>query len=661
MKNRDISNNVLAALQKHSGILFLCITLSLSVVTYSTTADTTSTVIISEIQTAGSSVDDEFIELYNPTNANINIEGWQLRKRTSSGTESSIKTISSGVTIPPKGYFLWANTDGIFAPLSNQTSETSLSDNYSISLFNDNDVLIDSITYGINSHPFTPSILFPDNPLKNISIERDTDNNTLILQSSPTPKNDSFIDTTTETSTNTSGVLADTSKETIRINEILPHPANGEEFIELYNFGSQPVNIKDWQIHDASKTGRYIFEKDTIIPAQDYLTLLRSEFSFALNDSNETLTLLDSNNVLIDTLSYSKSKKGLSYNYSSDGWRWSKILTPNETNTIEKSGNVKTKIPKHVYVKTPVEFSAKTTSSDTKKYTWDFDDGHKSHIAKPKHTFNKTGTYHVTLTITTDTDETVKTFTIKVKKYPTFKLIATEIIPDPIGKDAKNEQLAIQNTGKKKINLSGWSIATGSSKDTLSNHPIKKNISLKAGETRIFTHNDAAFSLPNTHGIIEIRQPNKKVIERITYNKTKEIEEGNIYRKISDNSWEWLPNAATENTEVASDTIALENTNTIKKTFVSNETPSKKITLKDLPDEELQALETEIERRIIEKIKTGAIDIKTLSLKNDDDINIQKNSDETKEDVPLRTPSSQTLIQETSGAIRSIVFHFFRD
>jgi len=49
-------------------------------------SSTASHVVISEVQVGGTLVDDEFVELYNPTNSAISLSGWRLRRKTSTGT-----------------------------------------------------------------------------------------------------------------------------------------------------------------------------------------------------------------------------------------------------------------------------------------------------------------------------------------------------------------------------------------------------------------------------------------------------------------------------------------------------------------------------------------------------------------------------------------------
>ncbi|MCK4524921.1 MAG: lamin tail domain-containing protein, partial [Candidatus Andersenbacteria bacterium] len=62
-------------------------------------------IVILEIQIGGETVCDEFVELYNPTNLEINLDGWDLKRKTKSGTESNILNNLEGA-ISAYGYFL---------------------------------------------------------------------------------------------------------------------------------------------------------------------------------------------------------------------------------------------------------------------------------------------------------------------------------------------------------------------------------------------------------------------------------------------------------------------------------------------------------------------------------------------------------------------------
>ncbi len=60
-------------------------------------ADSLDSVIISEVQVSGETANDEFIELYNPTAEEIDLEGWDIKKKTTTGTGSNIVTNITGI------------------------------------------------------------------------------------------------------------------------------------------------------------------------------------------------------------------------------------------------------------------------------------------------------------------------------------------------------------------------------------------------------------------------------------------------------------------------------------------------------------------------------------------------------------------------------------
>ncbi|MEK7508902.1 MAG: lamin tail domain-containing protein, partial [Patescibacteria group bacterium] len=55
-------------------------------------------VVISQVQITGGSgqTTRDFIELYNPTETTLDLSGWKLRKKTKTGTESSVRVFESG-------------------------------------------------------------------------------------------------------------------------------------------------------------------------------------------------------------------------------------------------------------------------------------------------------------------------------------------------------------------------------------------------------------------------------------------------------------------------------------------------------------------------------------------------------------------------------------
>ena len=611
-------------------------------------ADTLPRVVINEAQTSGGTghTNDDFIELHNTTDAPIDLTGWQLRKKTktdSTATGASLKSFSADagmmIELPAGGYLLWANSNGAFKLSTDAQfiSTSTLTDDNSIALFDADNTLVDAVTWGSgHTSPFSPSAAYPTNPPANTSIERNLASGILSSQAHPTPQNTATIRTeplptpvTTPPTDPAPPVILPAAEtvptdgaKTVRINEILPNPSDSEEFIELFNFGEKDIDLKHWVLHDASKTGKHIFKESAVIKAQSYLTLLRSAFSFALNNGSETVTLTDPQGAVIDTVAYAKTAKDASYGFSPSGWRWSDTVTPDAPNRFAAPPVVKISVPKRIYRNVPAVFIVKTDEKNAEdiRYLWNFGDDRTSRSADITHTYTKKGTYRVTLTISGSPEETVRTFTVKVKDIPKAKLSITGISPNPPGTDIGNEWISIRNDGKRKVDLKGFGIATGTRKGTLTNHPVQKSLLIPPGKEVLITRDLSAFTLPNEEGFIELRQTNKKAIDTLHYAKEDGIKENEIYRRSADNLWKWVQNDTDTITDASDKTDASvsegsfegteENVSTrseedIAKTTHTITTSAIIDAIDTLPIDELSLLKTQIEAKLQMTLDAG--------------------------------------------------------
>lgn len=190
-----------------------------------------------------------------------------------------------------------------------------------------------------------------------------------------------------------------------------------------------------------------------------------------------------------------------------------------------------------IYAEVYANFSVKA-DKEAEKFTWDFGDEHKSYLKDTKHKYEKEGKYDASLKITGEKcEDKFYEFTVKVEEYDAPKVRIKSINPNPEGNDTDNEWIELENQSKKKVNLIGWSVATGW--DKLSNHPIREKFEIKAGKTKKLTRDICAFTLNNTKTKIELRDPSGKVADKIKYDrKKKKIEEDEIYEE-NDDDWEW--------------------------------------------------------------------------------------------------------------------------
>lgn len=380
---------------------------------------------------------------------------------------------------------------------------------------------------------------------KNSSFIFDTEN--WLWTSTPTPGQKNVItapdsDKTNSGNRNNNDATENiSSSEGIYLNEIFPNPKKNleEEYIEIANGESGPIDLYGWQLKDISKNRGYKFKEHIIIEPGEYLAIYKSQSKISLNNSNESVYLYNPEGNIVSSASYEQSQKDASYNFNGESWCWSKYLTPGEKNKFDSKPSVKIKKIKHAYKNIYTKFFAKAKDKETKKlkYIWDFGDGKKSYLAKTSHKYLDIGKYTVTLSVSDDSQTIEKSFTLTVKNYPQPDLEIIKIVPNPVGNDSNSETIDLKNNSGKKINLDGWKIATGSV-EKLYNHPISNGIILNPGETKVITREMSRFILNNKSGKVQLVSPDEKTADEVEYEKEK-ITEDEAYIKIN-GKWQWI-------------------------------------------------------------------------------------------------------------------------
>lgn len=124
---------------------------------------------IVEVQIIGKEgeTDHDLIKIYNAGTNTVNLSGWKLRKRTKSGSESSIKALSEQDSVAPGEIFIWANSkEGFALSIGAHTSSTqTLAANASVALLNSDNTVIDAVAWGSDhENPFSEGTASPENP-----------------------------------------------------------------------------------------------------------------------------------------------------------------------------------------------------------------------------------------------------------------------------------------------------------------------------------------------------------------------------------------------------------------------------------------------------------------------------------------------------------------
>lgn len=121
---------------------------------------------IVEVQIHGNLADNNYIKIYNSQEYDVDVSNYNLRKKTSTGTESSIRVFPKEIIIPSKGYLLWANSKNDFhLELKADISSTAyLAKDNAIALLDNKGNILDSLSWGSPEKTFQKDDTFEKNP-----------------------------------------------------------------------------------------------------------------------------------------------------------------------------------------------------------------------------------------------------------------------------------------------------------------------------------------------------------------------------------------------------------------------------------------------------------------------------------------------------------------
>jgi hypothetical protein len=153
----------------------------------SAASSASSRVLIAAVQIAGASSSNDFVKLYNPTAAAIDMSGWKLHKKSSTGTDYSLKVFPAGSEIDAGQEFVWANSDDGFSETvsANVSSTETLAADNSVALMDAAGTIVDAVAWGTGTNQYGEGPPCPTSPGANQLLSRrssdgvmaDTDNN----------------------------------------------------------------------------------------------------------------------------------------------------------------------------------------------------------------------------------------------------------------------------------------------------------------------------------------------------------------------------------------------------------------------------------------------------------------------------------------------------
>lgn len=320
---------------KRGVILPILYILFLSIIIQSTNAMTISEIVYNPVP---SDSYNEWIELYNPSGTEINIENWSIcgRELLAGYINRSGELYSNNGTIIPAGGFAVVTDGG---------SGTEVYDNFnvntsSIALHVDASSMCGGLA---NTHDLISLIDGDEDLIDAVSYWREWGAHENHQSLCKIPEETGLWLECTQTPGSTNGNFYDFAN--VRLSEFLPNPIGYDnapmpdgEWIELFNYGTKELDLTDVKLKD--NAGHTIIVSSTTtfnqtIQPSDYLVVYTNGFSgFLNNEGFEKIELYDPNNNLIEEVSYSFSEEGNSWS-KLDNWIITKP-TPGEENYKEE-------------------------------------------------------------------------------------------------------------------------------------------------------------------------------------------------------------------------------------------------------------------------------------------------------------------------------------
>lgn len=331
IQSETISSNSTAAASSNSTVA--ATTAVLPVLNYAPQS-----VRINEILAVPQAGEKEWVELYNATNAAIDLTDWSLYEG------AGLKTNLFGV-IEPSGYLAFdkssLNNDGDLVVLKDPTG-----------------AVIDKVAYGGwndgNASDNAPNVTKGDSLIlwqgdykETIAPTRAVEN---ILAALPTPVaalsvsgtavvQEAIVQSSASDETASVQQSAEVASpyqysDQVLINEFLPNPAGSDdcEWIELYNGGDVDVNLTGWSLADDGGSAPYKIKDLLAIKAKNFLLFGREQTKIALNNTSDEVVLNDPNGQTVSRFAYDKTQENRSWARFNSGWEQTSALTPAEEN-----------------------------------------------------------------------------------------------------------------------------------------------------------------------------------------------------------------------------------------------------------------------------------------------------------------------------------------
>jgi hypothetical protein len=375
-------------------------------------------IIITEVQTENDTGSEEFVELYNNSDVDLDFSSvatntWNLQYFSSTKVKSSTfewsTTAPTGTLrltgiIAARGYYIFASTptSGAYNPGSivpNQSFAGShFADDGGAQLISVNSASGTAITT-IHDHVgwlSEGSLVsgFYRTPAAKGSIQRlvgddggyiDTEENLNVFVGSefitpgeswqapadtteePEPPTDhEDDDESTDTASNDTPVTIPANLQALQLSELFPNPAapqtdSDDEFVEIYNPNDEAIDLQGYTVQTGSSFAYSYVIKDGSIAGHAYTVFTSHSTNLSLANSGGQARLINpEGNVISESTAYENAAEGESWALINGVWQWTASPTPGAENNLMIPAEPTTK-PKKASAKP----AAKTAASKT--------------------------------------------------------------------------------------------------------------------------------------------------------------------------------------------------------------------------------------------------------------------------------------------------------
>lgn len=323
-------------------------------------------VVINSFLIQGTSPNDEYVELLNPTGTPVDLTGWRLSRKSASGTNTNLLTTFPEKVLLPGQKITIGHASSVLKTDLTYSTSGFLAINNTIILYSDaGKTVVDKVGMGSAGDFEGAAIPNPEAGEIPSRVEgEDTGNNLADFifaekeEEVPEETTESEPDPTT-TTTITASFFFDLS-----VTELMPNPvgADGEnEWIELKNNGSR-ADLGGLVLRDKiGSPHEYKIPLGTFLDPGDYLVLSAKATKISLNNTGDIIEIVSPFGQLIDSteVNYGKAPEGSSFALFESVWSWTTQPSPGSQNI--KKALVVTKTTK------ATTKSKKTTTTKKKK------------------------------------------------------------------------------------------------------------------------------------------------------------------------------------------------------------------------------------------------------------------------------------------------------